>query len=102
MQTEAGMKHQTAMTGDDWLSDRDRDRQKKAKAKRRDSALKAAKALDKAIEALRVYLQDCRECNDGSGDERQGLGDGRHILIGNLAEYSTFLDSRYNRVGGAA
>lgn len=96
------MKHQTEMTGDDWISDRDRARQKKAEAKRRDSALKAAKALNKAIEALRVYLQDCRECNDGSGDERQGLSDGRHILIGDLAEYSTFLDGRYSREGSAA
>ena len=94
------MRMQLAMTGEDWISDRDRARQRKAEAKRRGSGLKAEKALDKAIETLRVYLHDCRECKDGSGDELQGLGDGRHILINSLAEYSTFLDSRYSREGG--
>ncbi len=96
------MSEQIEMTGDDWISDRDRTRQKKAEAKRSASALKAAKTLEHAIAALRAYLQACRECNDGSGDEQRGISDGRHILIGKMAEYSSYLDGRYSKEGGAA
>lgn len=86
---------QLTMTGDDWISDRDRARQRKAVAARRAAGLKAAKALEKAAEALNAYLWACRECQDGSDDTAKGIGDGRQILIGDMTEYMGWLNMRY-------
>lgn len=67
----------------------------RAVAKRDKIGLQCAKKLEDAANSLSTYLQVCRECNDGSGDERTSIADGRHILIGNLMEYATFLDSKH-------
>ena len=56
---------------------------------------KAAKKLDAATDALRTFLRACNACNDGSGDEKTGAGDGRHRLIADMAEYSNFLADRF-------
>ena len=96
------MNAQLTMTGEDWTSDRDRTRQRKAETARRAAGLKADKALSKAAEAIRTYLEACRECRDGSDDEKMGAGDGRRILIDNMTEYASWLNMRYERVGGAA
>lgn len=96
------MNAQLTMTGQDWTSDRDRTRQRKAETARRAAGLKAAKALSKAAEAIQAYLEACRECRDGSGDEKMGAGDGRRILIGNMSEYMGWLNTRYELKGSAA
>lgn len=88
---------QTAMTGDDWLSDRDRKSQARAEAARKKAGLACAAKLEAAAEALSAYLSACRECNDKSGDELRGISDGRHRLISDCMEYSGFLRSRYEK-----
>ncbi len=96
------MSDQLTMTGEDWASDRDRTRQRKAETARRAAGLKAAKALSTAAEAMQTFLEACRECHDGSDDEKMGAGDGRRILIDNMTEYMAWLNMRYEREGGAA
>ena len=96
------MSDQLTMTGEDWISDRDRTRQRKAETARRAAGLKAAKALSKAAEAIQTYLEACRECRDGSDDEKMGAGDGRRILIDNMTEYAGWLNMRYELKGGAS
>ena len=96
------MSTQIAMTGDDWTSERERASQKKAVAARRAAGLKAAKALEKASEAIHAYLMACRECQDGSDDTAMGAGDGRNILIGDIKEYMGWLYWKYETAGGAA
>ena len=86
---------QTAMTGDDWLSDRDRKSQARAEAARRKAALNCAAKLEAAAESVSAYLAACRECNDGSDDTQRGLADGRHKLIADCMEYSGWLESVY-------
>ena len=93
---------QLTMTGGDWTSDRDRTRQRKAESARRAAGLKAAKALSKAAEAMQTFLEACRECRDGSDDEKMGASDGRRILIDNMTEYMAWLTMRYEREGSAA
>jgi hypothetical protein len=85
------------MTGDDWMSDRDRARQNLKESKRHKTGLKAAKALDTAIAALREYLNACNDCRNGSGDEKRGISDGRHILMESMAEYSSYLNSVHDK-----
>lgn len=63
-------------------------------AKRDRAGAAAARKLFAAVEALSRYLNACRDCQDGSGDEKTGIADGRHILIGSMAEYATWLDSK--------
>lgn len=70
-------------------------RQEKAEAKRKAKGLACAAKLDASIAALSEYLNACRDCCDNSGDELRGISDGRIILIGNLAEYSSYLRGRY-------
>lgn len=65
------------------------------RADRRDRAgATAARKLFAAVDALSAYLRACNDCQDGSGDEKMGISDGRHILIGNMSEYATWLDSK--------
>lgn len=86
---------QTAMAGDDWLSDRDRKAQARAEAARKKAALACAKRLEAAADAVSDYLSACRECNDGSDDTQRGLSDGRHRLIADCMEYAGWLESLY-------
>lgn len=86
---------QLKMTGDDWKSDRERKSEARAIAARVKAARSAAKALESATTAVSAYLNACRDCADGSGDERHGMADGRLILIRDMSEYAAFLSSRY-------
>ena len=96
------MKHQMEMTGDDWMSDQDRARQARLESRRRKTGLRAEKALDSAIKALREYLRACNDCRNGSGDEERGISDSRHRLIGDMAEYSNHLAGVHGKEGGTA
>lgn len=71
--------------------------QAKKDAKRKQAALKCAAKLDAAIEAMNEFLRACRECNDAGHPERNGIADSRIVLIGNMAEYSTYLSSRFSK-----
>ena len=86
---------QLAMTGEEWISDRDRKSLAKAQATRKREGLQCAKKLEQAAEALRDYLQACRECQDNSGDEVRGMSDQRNMMISDLYEYSHWLKGRY-------
>lgn len=86
---------QTALTGDDWTSDRERKARARAEAARRKAALACAAKLEAAAEAVSAYLMACHECNDGSDDRRMSIADGRHKLIADCMEYSTWLESVY-------
>ena len=88
---------QLAMSGDDWLSDRDKKRTSKAIATRAKAGLACSKQLLEAVHSLQAYLRACNDCCDGSGDEQRGYGDGRRIMIENLMEYSTYLGGLYDR-----
>ena len=60
---------QLSITGDDWKSDRAKAAEARASRKRDEAGRACAKALNAASKALGAYLQACRDCNDGSGDE---------------------------------
>ncbi len=91
------MTTQLTMTGDDWLSDGQRKRTQRAEARRAAAAITCAKRLEAAAESLSAFLRACNDCGDGSGDEQRGISDGRHRLIADLMEYSTYLEGRYGR-----
>lgn len=93
------MMQQTAMAGDDWLSDRDRRTTARLEAARKKAAINCARKLEAAAEALNEFLRACNECNDGSGSERNGIADGRITLAGSCAEYAGYLSFRYDRTG---
>ena len=88
---------QLAMHGYDWLSERDKKAQAKAEATRKKVALSCAKKLEAAADSLNEFLAACRECRDGSGNELQGQSDGRTLLVGNLMEYSGYLEQKYGQ-----
>lgn len=88
---------QLCMAGDDWLSDRDKKQTTRAIAARKKSGITCAAKLEAAAEALRDYLRACNTCNDGSGDGERGYGDGRRILISQIAEYSSYLSAKYEK-----
>jgi hypothetical protein len=69
--------------------------QAKKCAARRKAGLKCAKSLRAAGKEMSAYLSACRDMNDGSGDESRGISDGRHILIREMSEYATYLESKY-------
>ncbi len=73
-------------------------RQGQFAARRRRAGLRCAKELERATEALRAYLHACNECADESASlSLQGKGvDGREKLIGDMAEYSTYLAAIYD------
>jgi len=89
--------HQMAMTGADWLSDRDKKAQQRAEAARKKAALEAARKLRAASQALNEYLTACLACNDAS--RSRGVDDSRTILIGNMNEYACFLQGRFDKEG---
>ncbi len=92
-----GVATQLAMTGDDWLSERDKKNQAKAEAKRRAAGIACSKKLEAAVDSLNEYLRSCNECQDGSGNHRTGHGDGRIVLISNMMEYASYLDGKYSK-----
>lgn len=63
-------------------------RQRKAQA--------AAKALDRAARAMNEYMAAARDC-----DERLEADDGRVLLVGDMSEFSHYLDSVYGKGGSA-
>lgn len=63
-------------------------RQRKAQA--------AAKALDRAVRAMRHYMTAALDCG-----EHLEADDGRVLLVGSMEEFSGHLDSVYGK-GGAA
>lgn len=88
---------QLVMAGDDWLSDNDRKRQARAEAARKKAALKCAKKLEEAADALREFLAACNDCNDESGNHKTDIADGRIRLIRDCMEYSGYLESVYSK-----
>ncbi|AEA65982.1 hypothetical protein [Burkholderia gladioli] len=86
---------QMAMTGDDWLSDRDRNARAAAEAKRKKAAIACARKLEAASEALSQFFLACIECQDASTS--RGDDDGRRILMRNITEYAGYLSSVYDK-----
>ena len=86
---------QLSITGDDWKSDRARAAEARASKKRDKAGRDCARALNAATKAVSSYLEACRDCNDGSGDEERGLGDSRHRLITDCSEYAGFLEAKH-------
>lgn len=87
--------NQTAMTGADWLSDRDRKGQARAEAARKKAALACARKLEEASNALTEYMRACRDCADASVVRNDD--DSRMVLQRNILEYATYLSSRFDR-----
>lgn len=88
---------QTQMNGPDCLSDRERRAQAKVEANRNKAGSAAAKKMEAAVSAVAEFLRCCNACQDGSGDEERGISDGRHILMRDMREYASWLDSKYVR-----
>lgn len=92
---QKGAPRQLAMTGDDWLSDRDKQAQARAESKRKKAAIACARKLEAASEALSDFLHVCLDCHDES--RSRGADDGRLILIRNITEYAGYLSSKYDK-----
>lgn len=41
-------------------------------------------------------MRTCSECADASDPSRNGAGDGRVILVGNIMEYSVYLQDKHS------
>lgn len=89
-----GIADQTAMTGDDWLSDRDIKTQARADAAVKRTGLAASKKLEAAAEALNEFLHACL---DAGHQDRMGAGDGRRVLMQSIMEYSSYLDGVFGK-----
>lgn len=87
-----GIAEQVAITGEDWLSERDKKSQARADAAVKRSGLAAAKKLEAAADAVNEFLHACLDA--GHADMR-GAGDGRRVLIGNIMEYASYLEGKY-------
>lgn len=61
------------------------------------TALKLAQALEKSCEAMNAYTRACRD----AGLPFKGADDGRVLLLENMAEFSSYLRSVYDKEGGA-
>jgi len=88
---------QSRIAGEDVPSDKQRKKEARATAAKRKAGQACAAKLRGAVGALNVYLSACRECADGSGDEKRGIADGRTILMRELNEYAAYLESLYNK-----
>ena len=91
------MNAQLKMSGEDWLSDRDRKTRARAEARRKSAALKCSRKLDEARDALNEFLSACLDCGHV---EATRLDDSRRLLMRDMSEYSSYLDSVYNRGRG--
>lgn len=69
--------------------------EQRAISARRKAGLACSKKLEAAADSLNAYLWACRECRDDSANEKTGIADSRVRLIGDLMEYSGFLERRY-------
>lgn len=58
------------------------------------SGLKLAKKLEEATQAMNDYL---RACWDAGMEDQRGISDSRRLLIEDMSEYSSYLDSVYNK-----
>jgi len=58
------------------------------------AAIKAAKKLEEAAQAVNAYLSACLQA--GHADLR-GIGDSRRILIEDISEYACHLNSVYQK-----
>lgn len=67
----------------------------KAIVRRKKAAVRCAKALRAASDALADFLDACRACHDGSGDESRGASDSRNVLRIEVSEYAAWLDRKY-------
>lgn len=67
----------------------------KQELRRKQAAIKAAAALEKAKLAVHNFSMACNKCNDGSQVRR--ADDGRILLMGSMAEYSGWLSSVYDK-----
>ena len=85
--------HQTAMTGDDWLSDQQRKAAAKAQQRKRKAGAAAAKKCREAADAIQAFMHACGKANDGSGVKRSD--DQRLIFVRDLRDYVAFLEQRY-------
>lgn len=86
---------QMTMSGDDWLSNRDRKEQARAEANRKKAAIACSKKLEAAADSLNELMRACNECHDASSVQRGD--DGRQLLMTRLMEFSSWLDSVYNK-----
>ena len=74
------------------------DRQQAAKeARRRAAAIKAAKRLGAAVEAMNDFLAACGDCQDAASPERNGAADSRIRLVGAMSEYEHYLLSVFDK-----
>lgn len=85
---------QLAMTGDDWISDRDRKRQARAEAAYRKAMVAAIPKMEAAAEALRACYRAAMEAGH---PDKMGQGDGRLRLAADLMEYASYLDGVVNK-----
>jgi hypothetical protein len=74
------------ITGEDWKSARTKAHEAGAVARQEQAGRTGAKALTAAAQARAAYLQACRDCGDGCGDERRG-----QRLIKDMSEVVAFL-----------
>lgn len=74
-----------------------RDAQASKEAARKKAGLVAAAKLEAAADALNAYMRACSECADASDPSRNGAGDGRVILVGNIMEYSVYLQDKHSK-----
>ena len=58
------------------------------------SGLKLAKKLEDATQAMNDYLRACR---DAGMDDHRGIADSRRRLIEDMSEYSSYLNSVYDK-----
>ena len=84
--------NQLAMTGDDWLSDRDRKQEARAKATLKKTSIVCADRLDAAVEAVQAQMR----AHYAAHGEIKNIGiDGRQRLIEDMAEFASFLRGLY-------
>lgn len=57
------------------------------------TGLKAALALDKACGALNAYIRACVDADL----PYKGADDGRTLLVGNMSEFASYLNSVYDK-----
>lgn len=74
---------QIAMSGDDWLSERDKKSQARADAAHRKACLAAATKLEAAAEAVRAMLMAYLDCGH---TDTMGAGDGRRRIAADMDE----------------
>ena len=84
---------QTAMTGDDWLSDRERNAASRAQKNKRKAGATAAKKCREAADAIQAYIHACGGAGDGSGVTR--TDDQRLLFVRDLRDYQAFLEMRH-------